>query len=112
MQYYIRGKPPFNRNTYPNVIGISPVAPYPSTNGSSDSMTRKVLRRVLNYSFNNGLQSTPERIGMLGGSGPFRNSYNSNVTTGNNPKFVVDASDYSRFKKQVALARNYSDYKK
>jgi hypothetical protein len=104
MQYYIQGKPPFKRNKYPFIKGISPIAPRPSAN---DSMTRNVLRRVFNYS-----PPTPAKGGIVGGSGPFRNSFNLSVTNGNNSKFVSDASEYARFKRQCALARNYEDFKK
>lgn len=86
--------------------------------------TRDIVRRSWNTAFAsgtvNGLKRKVTPFRAVNNSGDFlvRQNYNSEgpnpdstgiPSANTNPKFVADSSDYTKFKKQVSINRNYND---
>jgi hypothetical protein len=82
--------------------------PFRALNNAGDLLGRK------NYSCGGSCQSFQSRPGLHGLSQRFGSIFskcdNTKVPAAAcNPKFVYDGSDYTRFKKQLYISRNYND---
>jgi hypothetical protein len=81
------------------------ITPFLAVNNSGDFLAR------INYSCGGPNQTSPDRPGMRSiiGSVPQQCDGTGVQAASCNPRFVADSSDYTTFKRQQAVNRNYND---
>ena len=104
--------------------GISAKQTNTNYKDGQQTSTRDIVRRSWNTAFASGTVNGHKRritpFRAVNNSGDFlvRKNYDSNganpdatgiPSASTNPKFVADSSDYTTYKRQVSLNRNYND---
>jgi hypothetical protein len=104
--------------------GISAKQTITNYKDGQQTSTRDIVRRSWNTAFASGTVNgykrrvTPFRAVNNSGDFLVRQNYNSEganpdstgiPSASTNPKFVADSSDYTKFKRQVSVNRNYND---
>lgn len=89
--------------TYNNRSRI--ITPFRAVNNSGDFLSRQ------NYSCGGSNQVTPDRYKRIGNIGSIWQNCDSTGVPASicNPKFVADSSEYTKYRKQYTINRNYNE---
>ena len=89
--------------TYNNRSRI--ITPFRAVNNSGDFLSRQ------NYSCGGSNQVTPDRYKRVGNIGSIWQNCDSTGVPASicNPKFVADSSEYTKYRKQYTINRNYNE---
>jgi hypothetical protein len=89
--------------TYNNRSRI--ITPFRAVNNSGDFLSRQ------NYSCGGSNQVTPDRYKRIGNIGSIWKNCDATGVPASicNPKFVADSSEYTKYRKQYTINRNYNE---